>query len=226
VNRLTSEDPAKKTSRTLAGEVAELAAQSAAFTPEAKAGDNGAPPVELLHRLQAETQRLRAHLRRRRQRVAGVAAAAFAVVAGVVAVLVWSHLRTQTRQTELAAIQQLFKDGATNALAATLKEYDSHFSGPEADPAMDRLLTQARDYVNSHQAVVDRFNQELAQINNSAANPSPSQVKQLLVNLDKLDQETAGLGADDAQRGKAAVQNLRVRLTQNSPTTRTRAPPA
>jgi hypothetical protein len=214
LDKLAREEPDNKTTRTLTAELAHLREHARALAADAQGLPGEQPPPDLLPRLEQETARLQIRLRQRHLRAAGFAAAALVVLALLLAAAYWYRQRTQLRETELAAIQQHFKDGATKALADTLKEYDAHFHSPEADPAMGALLTQARDFVNAHQAVVDRFDKELAQINDSAANPSSSQIHELLASLDKLEKETTALGADDAQRGTAAVQNLRVRLNQ------------
>ncbi|HVU37417.1 MAG TPA: hypothetical protein VHC95_03725 [Opitutales bacterium] len=213
--QLAREDPGKKTARTLSKEIAEVTANLAVLVAESSGEAGEQPPEELRKRLRHEAARLRAQLRKRQLQMAGFAAAAVAAMLALAFIAFWFESRANLHQTVLTAIRQHFQDGATKELADSLKQYDAHFRGPEGDPALDTLLTQARDFVNSHQSVVERFDKELAQITDAAANPSPSQTRQLLANLDKLDQETTGLGADDAQRGKAAVQNLRVRLQQH-----------
>ena len=212
LNELETENPAKKSSSVILGQIEDLSAHAATLAAQVQEGH--APPPELIQRLDGKILGLRRHLRGRKLTVVGLTAAAIILLVGLAGLAIHIRVRNARQQAALADIAQYYKDGAAGALSDTLKNYDVEFGGRSVDDATAQAIEQARDYAKIHVAALDRFNQELAQVGQAAAHPSPNQIAGLLTSLDHLDQDIADLGAEDAQHAKASVQELRLRLNQ------------
>jgi len=206
--------PAKKSRRALAAELAEVTGHSAELAAQANDGNGYTPPPDLVARLEKEAALMRRNLRQRKLAAGSLIAAAVLGLIASAAFGIRQHLRNVRRQTALAAIEQHFKTGATSVLATDLQTYDANFSSNTPDEAGAKLLEQARSFVKNHQAALDRYNQELADLRQAADKPAPSQISGLLARLDDLEKEATGLGADDAQHAEVSLKALRLQLNQ------------
>ncbi len=206
--------PAQRTRKAILSQIDELTAQAQELAAQGNDGNGNTPPPDLVERLNRHSALLVRQLRQRKTAAAGLMVAATLLVIGSVAWGIHLHLVNGRRQSALAAIEQHYKDGATDTLATLLKSYDADFGGTAPNDAGTKLLGQARDFVQNHQAALERFNKELEQIKQSAEKPGPGQIAGLLASLDQLGTEVGDLGADDAERAKAAIQAVQLHLNQ------------
>ncbi len=214
LTELGGQAPAKKSSKILAKELAELSTHATTLAKQLAENNGSAPPPELVHRLENETTRLRQNLQKRRKSLLTIISVAAVVVVVLASYFSWSSWRRQQFQTAVAAIQQHIHDGAAHALADSLKDFDAHYAGMGSDPAVTALVSQARDFVKKSADAQERFERELTQVTQVADKSSASQLPGLLANLDDLSKEASELSTDDAPRAQATVQTWRVRLSQ------------
>jgi len=214
LTEVAGQPPTKKSTRILAEELKELSEHAAALSMQVAAGNGSAPPPELAHRLEQTISSLRQNLHKRRRTMMTTVVVVVAAMVTAATYLTWSHWRHQQLQTVVAGIQQHLHDGAANALADSLKDFDAHYAGMVSEPAVAALVSQARDFEKKSADARDRFNRELAQVTQSAEKSSADQLPALLDNLDELAKEASQLSADDAPRAQAMVQSWRVRLSQ------------